>query len=163
MNPAGLLVEDPVYTYCSDIIEFQNRVMWYKRKFTAFQKEHVAFGCWKIQWMVNIRMFVWIVGEYRQHIKKLLFDTYYKASMLIGHLRNIVLAKLELINFAFLYRSISKSLFLLSAQRKSDFEIRSNSSELTAFPTIISLVLLCALRYSFNYVCLLNNTWPSNY
>ncbi len=71
--------------------------------------------------MVNIRMFVWIVGEYRQHIKKLLFDTYYKTSMLIGHLRNIVLAKLELINFSFLYRSISKSLFSIIGPTKVRF------------------------------------------
>ena len=41
-----------------------------------------------------------------------------------------------------------KSLFLPSAQWKSDFENRSNSSALTMFFTIISLVLHCALRYS---------------
>ena len=40
--------------------------------------------------------------------------------------------------------------FLLSAQRKSDFENQSNSSEVAEFPTMISLVLLCALRYSLN-------------
>lgn len=66
-------------------------------------------------------MFVWIVGEYRQHIKKLLLDTYYKTSMLIGHLRNIVFAKLELINLTFLYRSILESLFSIISPTKVRF------------------------------------------
>lgn len=42
-----------------------------------FQQEHIAFGIWMIFRMVNIWVFMWIIGEYWKNIEQLLFNTDY--------------------------------------------------------------------------------------
>lgn len=61
--------------------------------------------------MINICMFIGIVGKNRKHIEKLLFYANNKPAMLICHLGDIIFSEFKLIDFSLFYCFLPKGFF----------------------------------------------------